>query len=165
MIRVCIICSKSFYIRPSRVGGNKGATCSTLCNGLRTRKRVSVECAQCFKKFEKTLSKLSGSKSKKYFCSRICKDKAQRLDGIVEIHPPHFGTGKSSYREIAFRHYPKRCNRCGWSEVPAVLQVHHRDRNRDNNKFENLEVLCPNHHMIDHFKNHDGLWTKSGTVA
>lgn len=32
------------------------------------------------------------------------------------------------------------------------LELHHIDGNPDNNKEENLQVLCPNHHaMTEHF--------------
>jgi len=34
--------------------------------------------------------------------------------------------------------------------------VHHKDRNRENNEIENLELLCPNCHSEDHFINGDG---------
>jgi 5-methylcytosine-specific restriction endonuclease McrA len=30
--------------------------------------------------------------------------------------------------------------------------VHHRDRNPHNNAFENLEVLCPTCHSLEHLK-------------
>jgi 5-methylcytosine-specific restriction endonuclease McrA len=44
----------------------------------------------------------------------------------------------------------KLCNRCGYSAMPEILDVHHRDRDRTNNEPENLEVLCPNCHAIEH---------------
>lgn len=42
-----------------------------------------------------------------------------------------------------------KCERCGiseWNGQPIVLQVHHKDGNRYNNKLTNLVLLCPNCH-------------------
>ncbi len=44
------------------------------------------------------------------------------------------------------------CERCGYNRYD-ILQVHHRDRNRDNNDLENLELICPNCHAEEHFLN------------
>jgi len=42
-----------------------------------------------------------------------------------------------------------RCSECGaaeWRNKPLVIQVHHIDGDRANNKLENLSELCPNCH-------------------
>ncbi|HLD49526.1 MAG TPA: HNH endonuclease signature motif containing protein [archaeon] len=44
-----------------------------------------------------------------------------------------------------------KCEKCGISDK-RVLCVHHLDRNRDNNKEENLQTLCFNCHRITHFE-------------
>jgi hypothetical protein len=46
-----------------------------------------------------------------------------------------------------------RCVRCGWCEVHPVtglvpVQLNHIDGNFENNRPENLEMLCPNHHSL-----------------
>lgn len=41
------------------------------------------------------------------------------------------------------------CQKCGYSKFD-IFQVHHKDRNRDNNKLNNLEILCPNCHYEKH---------------
>lgn len=43
-----------------------------------------------------------------------------------------------------------KCERCGYSKV-EILQVHHRDRNRNNNDLSNLELICPNCHYEEHY--------------
>jgi hypothetical protein len=41
------------------------------------------------------------------------------------------------------------CARCGYDNS-LVLEVHHKDRDRENNSIENLEVLCANCHKLEH---------------
>lgn len=44
-----------------------------------------------------------------------------------------------------------RCELCGlveWRESPIPLEVHHKDGNRTNNEYDNLQLLCPNCHAL-----------------
>lgn len=50
-----------------------------------------------------------------------------------------------NYRTIGFYHNGNKCENCGYNEY-NILQIHHIDENRKNNKKENLIVLCPNCH-------------------
>ena len=55
--------------------------------------------------------------------------------------------------------YARRCAKCGWNErhkrtglVP--LEINHIDGNSENNKEENLELICPNcHALTSNFRN------------
>ena len=114
-------------------------------------------CAFCKEEFSRPPSKMNRSKSGLNFCSRECKDKAQRIGGIKAIHPAHYGTTKADYRSIVERDGGiEKCERCDYDEFPEILEIHHKDRDRTNNERENLEVLCPNCHAIDHLKHKDG---------
>ncbi len=64
------------------------------------------------------------------------------------IRPAHYGTS-GDYRTVAFSNLVSECNRCGFSDIRA-LEVHHIDRDRSNNKLNNLEILCANCHSIEH---------------
>lgn len=46
---------------------------------------------------------------------------------------------------------PHKCEHCGletWLNQPIPLELHHKDGNKDNNTFENYELLCPNCHAL-----------------
>ena len=116
-----------------------------------------VSCAMCQKEIRKSLSKLTRSKSGFYFCGRICKDNAQKLGGIKEIQPKHFGTSKKNYKRLAFSNNLSKCTRCNYSKCRGALEVHHIDRNRENNTLENLEILCRNCHAEEHYFNKEHI--------
>ena len=52
------------------------------------------------------------------------------------------------------------CQRCGWNTIPEVLQVHHIDPALGNFR-ANMELLCPNCHMVTHYEHHSGAWANA----
>lgn len=181
--RACDWCDKLFQPLMRDVMEGRGRFCSRSCSnnclekeyreGLRpsrtypksrekTGPRVTLICSFCTKSFERLVSGTTESKSKLYFCSKLCKSNGQRLESnIVEVHPSHYKNGETSYREIAFRYHPKKCNRCGYCKIPEILEVHHKDRNRQNNYSTNLEVLCSTCHNEEHFLAKDGRYERN----
>ena len=154
----CLNCNIETYVENKEIARGFGKFCSRKCSGEYNSKNIippkpNVKCAYCQKDFYITLSRAERSKSKLYFCCSEHHDAAQRLGGIKEILPKHYGTGSGAYyyRRIAFADRPKICERCGFDKHEAAIIVHHRDRNRENNDPSNLEVLCANCHAIEHW--------------
>jgi hypothetical protein len=42
------------------------------------------------------------------------------------------------------------CERCGYERY-EILQIHHKNRDRNDNDLGNLELICPNCHCEEHF--------------
>ena len=158
-LKQCLFCNKDHY-SPKHVHRK---CCSRECSDrLREAKKIDLVCDNCGIGFVRTKAYLKKSKSGLRFCSRKCKDEAQRMGNHNEIlRPSHYKDGRYSYREIARRHHPNICNRCGYDEYVRILRVHHRDRNRENNHPDNLEVLCPNCHEVEHLLSGDGIYTRN----
>ncbi|KKK46739.1 hypothetical protein LCGC14_3162230 [marine sediment metagenome] len=117
--------------------------CSKQCSAKGRRNRIEIPCGYCGKKIRKTKRRLSKSKSGLVFCSREHKDWAQRIDsGVKEVQPSHYGDGKSSYRKRALQEYGSKCVGCNYCELEDMLDVHHIDKDRENNSLTNLVVLC-----------------------
>jgi hypothetical protein len=143
----CEYCGGLFLREESRITrDNKRGTphivCSKSCSHAIQRKRIAVQCTNCK---DLILRKPSTLKSSKVFCSMSCRSTWYDTKRCGEQHP-NYTTGKSSYRRKAMTHYGPACTVCGYS-VECVLQVHHRDGNRLNNAIDNLDVLCPTHHI------------------
>lgn len=159
----CLKCTKEFYVKPNVFKKGYGKFCSKDCVLIYKKENSSdimkkFICSYCnieFLRYKKNFSK-SGF----YFCCRKHKDLAQRIGGIKEIQPSHYKDGSFNYRDIAFRNFDKKCNKCGYYEYPAILVVHHKDRDRSNNNLSNLEILCPNCHEIEHYRSFDGRYSR-----
>ena len=159
----CKNCAKEFIARRQDVNRGFGIFCSIKCSSTGRRypesKRPLVKCDRCGVVYRRAKI-ICQSKSGLNFCSRTCKDLAQRLvENFPSIRPPHFGAadGMYAYRNSC-RDRLTNCEACGYDKVPGILVVHHKDRNRRNNSQENLSVLCPNCHQEDHFLARDGAY-------
>ena len=156
MKKNCLTCDKEFEALQRELTRGNGKYCSRECSSNRPvwknrSKTIStLTCAACYKEFDRQTCRVHYTKSGLNFCSRECKENAQSLAGnCPEIRPEHYGDGKSSYRERALKYYGAKCNRCGYGEIEQMLDVHHRDKNREHNEIENLEVLCVWCHALE----------------
>ena len=175
----CLNCNELVYIPAYREKNFK--YCSRKCSWEYKNKndRVELSCKICSKKF--TVIKVRRKTAK--YCSRECYSKAQygslkipcAVCGKIVIRPPsHLGKYKSpccsikcrgllvrkskpavatsARKWLETRELINKCNRCDFIDS-KILVIHHRDRNRQNNELDNLEVLCPNCHAIEHYGN------------
>lgn len=159
LIKQCLRCKKEFtaLIKEHKRGYAKYCSKSCAAKSNKKPKIPNACCDWCYKPFYRPTKKLTNTKSGLHFCSRKCKDSAQRLDGISLLHPPHYSSGNfAKYRRYALSSLDHECNRCGYSDHVEILIVHHIDRNRRNNKLSNLEILCPNCHDTERLINKDG---------
>ena len=159
----CEFCGQPFLAKLSEVKRGYGRYCSRSCSAkhkeakVRQQRQLNSVCASCNKAFYRSPSKKERSKSGLLFCSRRCKDIAQRIEGLQEIHPSHY-KGSFVSRQLALRQYGTQCSRCGYNRCIGILEVHHKNRDRSDNRLENLEVLCPTCHCEEHFLTGTGKW-------
>jgi hypothetical protein len=161
----CLACNKMFLARSSEVNRGNGRYCSIDC-GRKSRtlfkkeRQHNCHCAFCNKTFYRNNTKQKASRSGLQFCNRLCKEKAQKLGGIKEIQPEHYGKGVFDYRKFALEQKPHVCEKCGYNKIPQILEVHHKDRNRKNNDILNLQILCSRCHDEEHYLTNTGKWLK-----
>ena len=137
----CTICGKDIYKRPSEIQKNKGRVfCSVICYGLSCRKEKP--CIICGN------SILAGANKKT--CSRACSNKHR---AGIKYKSNQSRSKVKSYMTLRIRLLKERgstCERCGYNKY-EILEVHHEDRNRQNNDLSTLELICPNCHAQEHF--------------
>jgi 5-methylcytosine-specific restriction endonuclease McrA len=71
------------------------------------------------------------------------------LEDILDGKYPNYQSNKLLKRLIKEGYKENKCECCGifnWCNKPITFHLHHKDGNHNNNKLENLEVLCPNCH-------------------
>jgi hypothetical protein len=135
----CLQCDKDLWLPQHKLGKTK--TCSVECRRLYGSKEQAFACAQCGNLVLRTPSKIRASKSGLVFCTRACKDQAQKIGGIKDIQPDHYGEALQ-YRALARRTLSPECTKCGYKESKKMLDVDHIDSDRSNNSIDNLQVLC-----------------------
>ncbi len=145
----CKICKKEFYIKPSHQKRGWGKFCSIQCRTKAQFRGKKLNCFGCNKIVYRSPSQIRKSKSGKYFCTKSCQTRWRNKYFIEEKHA-NWKSGSKSYRKILERSGRKPlCILCK-NKDKRILSVHHKDRNRKNNKLSNLVWLCLNCHYLVH---------------
>lgn len=112
-------------------------------------KRIECSCANCGKTISKTITEIKKSKTGNVYCSKSCAVSKNNKDFKKYENHPNYINGITTYRERKLEISENKCEDCGLEDI-RVLEVHHLDKNRKNNKMENLVILCANCHKIRH---------------
>lgn len=142
----CEVCGKLFKTVPS---SSQQFCCSFKCSGIRKRKTLPTKiCTYCNKEF-------TPKKREIRTCSKSCS--AKRRATLIKLQRKEIHKTLQPNRRIENRKIlGNKCKKCGWDKEVGILELHHIDRNRYNNTIDNLQLLCPICHSLEHFKAKDG---------
>lgn len=145
MILTCQRCSCEFKRHPGQI---KRKFCSVKCaRNSKIEIQKNFTCLTCGKNF-------IDSKKRKYCsssCSRRHYNKTRKMENLIN----GFLYNTKEAKRFLFEKF-KSCQLCNWSVIPEILELHHKDRNRNNNHISNLLLICPNCHSIEHWKDKTG---------
>ncbi len=146
----CKICGKKFYAKPRHIRIGWGKYCSDKCKFIGQKNGKTAVCKHCGKELYRTPKDFVNSKSGFFFCNRSCHASWRNENIRIGENHPNWLTGITTYRKLLLKNAKELiCKDCKISDV-RVLIVHHKDKDRNNNKLENLELLCRNCHYIRH---------------
>ena len=136
----CLICSKRIYRRPSEIRRNRRRVfCGQACFGIYCRKEKP--CIVC--------GKLILASANKKTCSRGCAN-THRTGIKYRIGSPRsIVKSQAALKARLLEQRGRKCERCAYDNY-EILNVHHKNRNREDNRLENLEIICPNCHAEEH---------------
>jgi hypothetical protein len=149
----CKICNKSFYTKPFSLKMGWGLFCSKECHYLFMKKGHEIKCEICNKTVYKSIAQLKKSKSGKFFCSKSCQTVWRNQQYVGSNHKLWKGGLGVNYRKLLTKENKKIFCRLCKERDKRILAVHHIDKNRTNNKINNLVWLCHNCHYLVHCDN------------
>jgi len=126
-------------------------SCSASFNnkGVRRHGSSASKCLNCEGKTRRSINK---------FCSNSCQQDYQYKEYIKRWLDNEengmAGEGVSArVKRWLIENRGEKCEECGWNEVNQKtglipITVDHIDGNYENNRPENLKLLCPNHHSL-----------------
>lgn len=155
----CTICESTYFV--SSWKKNTSRYCSEKCSNKGQYKSkiarhpeglqgsLNMDCHVCGKALRR---RPEISKSGIYTCSYKCMGISRLTDTTKGNHPSYVK------RWFARKGKMSECEECGYNQIPGILVLHHRDRDRSNNTTGNLQVLCPNCHAIEHMEENKLGW-------
>lgn len=150
----CESCQQDFYVTPSRIkqAEKQGATtryCSMKCYDKNGDKNPFFNRTHS----QDSVAKMAASPNRPRFAV------GGQNPNVVRFGETFVYETARPIRQRLMLERGEKCERCGYADVAGVLELHHVDRNRRNNRPENLLVLCPTCHSVDHFKAKDGQFS------
>ena len=155
--KICKACGSEFYVSKYRLETAK--FCCLDCQNHKQYEKSKFTCFYCKENFEDSPCR----EGKRKFCSiechnshqtsrRVCQKEARRL-GIANARAKGIvGNSGPAIRKYAFSSKEKKCQICGFNEYECCLDVHHIDKDSNNNLLENLAILCVMCHRKVHRK-------------
>lgn len=151
---ICKVCLKEFYVPNYRVSSAK--FCSIHCQNHKQYDKWIFNCVNCKKE---CVAPPSRRNYRKKFCSIECTNSKRQTDKelrkkIKALNVLSRGNNSSRrLRNNIFKIKKPQCEICGYNEYDFNIDLHHIDKNCNNNELHNISILC----VMCHRKLHKGV--------
>jgi hypothetical protein len=141
-IKNCECCKKEFNSLISENRKFCSQNCSAIFNNkLRKKERICLKCNGILNSYQKK------------YCSNICQTSYIKYIKFEKIENGDTTFSGRQYKKYLIEKYGEKCMQCGWCEISEFsgnvpIELEHIDGNSENNKLENLKLLCPNCHSL-----------------
>lgn len=144
----CKHCETPIERTPSDTSESMFCSHSCFAKHNNTLRRIIKPCLNCSTPYYSKRGK------KGVYCSSKCnhEHKKKLLTEKIECGEYH-SLNNGKLRRYLIEKHGEKCMLCGWNSInPKTLrcpiQVDHKDGNAENNKVENLQLICPNCHSL-----------------
>lgn len=143
----CVVCKSGFYARPNIKANGGGKYCSRECYLIATNKNIYPIVKKCIFCGKDIIITEKTYRNKK-FCSSSCSatySNSRRKGVKYKV--------RASIRDLAIKTYGHKCmiENCCYEKIIDAHHIVYSSQNGDNS-FENIILLCPNHHREVHKK-------------
>lgn len=146
----CETCGRLFYVPPSRIRqATRQGTHIRYCNMVCYDRTGDKNPFWGKKHSEKTKQRWVDNPGRSKF------DPGTNNPNATAFGPDFRGKTIGWWKQYLLRTIG-HCERCGYLEHIEIIEIHHIDRNRRHNTRDNLILLCPICHELDHFNAKDG---------
>ena len=145
----CVNCNKEFETTKSNEKIFCNHSCAAIFNSKNKIKKERKKCLCCNKELIDNKKDIRQTK----FCSYSCQGQYKKTKNFNEIENGNTSLYVKNYRNYLIDKHGAKCMECGWDKINQTtglvpIQLEHIDGNSDNNKLENLKLLCPNCHSL-----------------
>ncbi len=155
VVKQCDACGKDYYVPAYRA--ETARFCSRDCQNHLQHERLIKQCVGCNKEFT-----VSNSREPSKYCSVECRnehrkpkiayesEKRKLTNAINTLNRDLKSTSKIRY--YLTRLCPAKCQSCGLEDDWCCFDLHHINGNPNDNRLENIAVLCAICHRKLHSK-------------
>jgi predicted RNA-binding Zn-ribbon protein involved in translation (DUF1610 family) len=158
--KTCPGCGEIFDLPPHVA--KRWRHCSHSCAssivlvGLKKAPRENRKCPICGSVYTRT--EKDALANRRATCSYECGLEATRRSRIID--PNGFPKTRKPQRRKTLESRQK-CDHCGYDEIIDILVIHHIDHNPFNGDSQNILLLCPMCHALEHYRLKTGWFTKT----